>query len=107
MSDLICRKSMMRCQTPGTCSPHGGCQDRSFNPDWGRVEAAQESLREHMQIIVQLRAEIESLRKDSERYRALFRDHDGFDYSDWWIGRTKEEVDAMIDEEWLKEKASD
>ena len=25
MSDLICRKSMMRCQTPGMCSPHGGC----------------------------------------------------------------------------------
>ncbi|MBD1602354.1 hypothetical protein [Pseudomonas typographi] len=27
MTDLICRKSMMRCQTPGMCSPHGGCQD--------------------------------------------------------------------------------
>lgn len=26
MSDLICRKSMTRCQTPGMCSPHGGCQ---------------------------------------------------------------------------------
>lgn len=26
MSDLICRKSMVRCQTPGMCSPHGGCQ---------------------------------------------------------------------------------
>lgn len=26
MTDLICRKSMTRCQTPGTCSPHGGCQ---------------------------------------------------------------------------------
>lgn len=26
MTDLICRKSMMRCQTPGMCSPHGGCQ---------------------------------------------------------------------------------
>lgn len=26
MSDMICRKSMMRCQTPGMCSPHGGCQ---------------------------------------------------------------------------------
>lgn len=25
MSELICRKSMMRCQTPGMCSPHGGC----------------------------------------------------------------------------------
>ena len=26
MTDLICRKSMMRCQTPGMCSPHGGCK---------------------------------------------------------------------------------
>lgn len=26
MTDLICRKSMNRCQTPGMCSPHGGCQ---------------------------------------------------------------------------------
>jgi len=25
MSDLICRKTLMRCQTPGTCAPHGGC----------------------------------------------------------------------------------
>jgi hypothetical protein len=26
MSDLICRKSMARCQTQGMCAPHGGCQ---------------------------------------------------------------------------------
>ena len=26
MADLICRKTMMRCQTQGMCSPHGGCQ---------------------------------------------------------------------------------
>lgn len=26
MSDLICRKTMMRCQTPSMCSPFGGCQ---------------------------------------------------------------------------------
>lgn len=25
MRDLICRKSMLDCQTPGMCSPHGGC----------------------------------------------------------------------------------
>lgn len=28
MSDLICRKTLMRCPTPGTCSPHGGCQSQ-------------------------------------------------------------------------------
>lgn len=26
MTDLICRKTMKRCQTPGMCSTHGGCQ---------------------------------------------------------------------------------
>lgn len=26
MTDMICRKSMQRCQTPGMCSPHGGCR---------------------------------------------------------------------------------
>lgn len=25
MTDMICRKSMTRCQTPGMCAPHGGC----------------------------------------------------------------------------------
>lgn len=25
MSDMTCRKTMMRCQTPGMCAPHGGC----------------------------------------------------------------------------------
>ena len=28
MSDLICRKTMTRCQTPGMCAPHGGCQSQ-------------------------------------------------------------------------------
>lgn len=26
MSDLICRRTMRRCDTSGMCSPHGGCQ---------------------------------------------------------------------------------
>ena len=26
MSDLICRKTMMRCYSPGMCAPYGGCQ---------------------------------------------------------------------------------
>ena len=28
MSDLICRKTMTRCQTLGMCAPHGGCQSQ-------------------------------------------------------------------------------
>ncbi|MBD9675574.1 hypothetical protein IB274_02625 [Pseudomonas sp. PDM18] len=32
MSDLICRKTMMRCQTPGMCAPYGGCRDEAAIP---------------------------------------------------------------------------
>ena len=32
MTELICRKSMMRCQTPGMCSPFGGCQEPAQDP---------------------------------------------------------------------------
>jgi hypothetical protein len=27
MTELICRKTMVRCQTPGMCSPYGGCRE--------------------------------------------------------------------------------
>jgi len=63
MSDLICRKSMMRCQTPGMCSPHGGCQDpvnaqlRAVNFDYQLgADAAKDE-------IARLKAECEGLRK--------------------------------------------
>lgn len=39
----------------------------------------------------------EALRKDAERYRGMFNDNYGFDYSDRWVGKSKEEVDGMID----------
>lgn len=71
MSDMICRKSMMRCQTPGMCSPHGGCHEPAFNPDWNRLEAAQDSLREHMQIIAQLKAENAGLKTGYEAYERV------------------------------------
>lgn len=29
MTDMTCRKSMQRCQTPGMCAPHGGCADKA------------------------------------------------------------------------------
>ncbi|NMZ73833.1 hypothetical protein HBO32_12030 [Pseudomonas nitroreducens] len=32
MSDLICRKTMMRCQTPGMCAPYGGCRTEAAIP---------------------------------------------------------------------------
>lgn len=71
MSDLICRKSMMRCQTPGMCSPHGGCQDpvnaqlRAVNFDY---QLGADAVKDE---IARLKAECEGLRKDAERYRWL------------------------------------
>lgn len=137
MSDMVCRKSMMRCQTPGMCSPHGGCRDEvttakdrqisaliaenerlknrlevdpshdydgistrdatvkvldeqvdqlkaenerlradyaglaRFNPEWDRVAAAQDSVREHMAMVVQLKAEIAGLKTGYEAYEQV------------------------------------
>lgn len=49
MSDLICRKTMMRCQTPGMCAPYGGCQplpvtESVFKTDYARLEQECERL---------------------------------------------------------------
>ena len=137
MSDMVCRKSMMRCQTPGMCSPHGGCRDEvttakdrqisaliaenerlknrlevdprhdydgistrdatvkvldeqvdqlkadnerlradyaglaRFNPEWDRVAAAQDSVREHMEMVVQLKAEVAGLKTGYEAYERV------------------------------------
>ena len=137
MSDMVCRKSMMRCQTPGMCSPHGGCRDEvttakdrqisaliaenerlknrlevdprhdydgistrdatvkvldeqvdqlkaenerlradyaglaRFNPEWDRVAAAQDSVREHMAMVVQLKAENAGLKTGYEAYEQV------------------------------------
>lgn len=44
MTDLICRKSMTRCQTPGMCSPHGGCQVHESAPAFRALLAERNSL---------------------------------------------------------------
>jgi len=46
----------------------------TFNPDWDRVAAAQDSVREHMELANQLKAECEGLRNDAERYRFVRSD---------------------------------
>lgn len=71
--DMICRKTMTRCQMPGMCSPHGGCQDpvvaelRAVNFDYqlGADAASTE--------IARLKAEIDRLRTaegDAMTYKA-------------------------------------
>ena len=54
MSDLICRKTMMRCQTPGMCSPHGGCNPQAPVALTGKHE-------------------LDQLRHDCEKWEALYR----------------------------------
>lgn len=44
MTDLICRKSMTRCLTPGMCSPHGGCQTPEVAPAFRALLAERNSL---------------------------------------------------------------
>lgn len=64
MSDLICRKTMQRCQHPGMCSTHGGCQpDKGFESghlDLGKFVDWVWSLKSERD---QLKAENEALRK--------------------------------------------
>lgn len=43
----------------------------SFNPEWDRVAAAQDSVREHMEMVTQLRAEVAGLRTGYEAYERV------------------------------------
>lgn len=40
MTDMTCRKSMQRCQTPAMCAPYGGCADPSTARGGAAIEAA-------------------------------------------------------------------
>lgn len=40
MTDMICRKSLARCQTPGMCAPHGGCREPVPAPGGPEIAAA-------------------------------------------------------------------
>lgn len=42
-----------------------------FNPEWDRVAAAQDSVREHMAMVVQLKAEIAGLKTGNEAYEQV------------------------------------
>ena len=84
MSDMVCRKSMMRCQTPGMCSPHGGCRDEVTTAKDRQISAliaenerlstqAQDALAGQMALVCDrdlLKAELESVQpylEDVER----------------------------------------
>ena len=63
MSDMVCRKSMMRCQTPGMCSPHGGCQPDKTEWQSGYDEGRRMGAK-HMY------AEVDRLKVENERLNA-------------------------------------
>ncbi len=65
MSDLICRKDMMRCQTPGMCSTHGGCQPH------GDPAGSFDKHMEYMQENIRLKAEIAGLKTGYEAYERV------------------------------------
>ena len=72
MSDLICRKSMARCLTPGMCSPHGGCQPESIfdgqHLDLGKFIDHVWALKTERD---QLKAELAGLRTGYEAYESV------------------------------------
>ncbi|WP_223271451.1 hypothetical protein [Pseudomonas fluorescens] len=65
MSDLICRKDMMRCQTPGMCSTHGGRQPH------GDPAGSFDKHMEYMQENIRLKAEIAGLKTGYEAYERV------------------------------------
>lgn len=87
MSDLICRKSMTRCPSPGMCLPHGGCQDpakgmQAADEEISRLRAEVAGLRTgyeaYEQVNAELKAEIEALRKDSARLDRLDQEREAY-----------------------------
>lgn len=69
MSDMICRKSMTRCLTPGMCSPHGGCQ-----PEDSHMRAIRSLRGDCADLIAErdrLRAEVAGLKTGYEAYERV------------------------------------
>jgi hypothetical protein len=104
MSDLICRRSMQRCQHPGMCSPHGGCQpDKSewqSGYDEGRRMGGKTALDEREQ----LKVESEALRKDAERYRGVRRVANRQGFTDEQFDQQTDSRIANFDEAMAKER---
>ena len=104
MSDMVCRKSMMRCQTPGMCSPHGGCRDEVTTAKDRQISALiaeNERLKNRLEVdprhdydgistrdatvkvldeqVDQLKAENEQLKAESEQAKLISRIAYNFD----------------------------
>lgn len=94
MSDMICRKSMTRCQTPGMCSPHGGCRDtESVSSVW----------------LAQLRSEFvavgqkcDQLKADLSRVEPCFDDVQALVGALGWLGYSTPEGGEECAARWLE-----
>ncbi|MGH8332988.1 MAG: hypothetical protein ACRER3_22605, partial [Pseudomonas fluorescens] len=94
MTDLICRKSMTRCQTPGMCSPHGGCRDtESVSSEW----------------LAQLRSEFvavgrqrDQLKADLSRVEPCFDDVQALAGALSWLGYSAPEGGEECAARWLE-----
>lgn len=70
MNDLICKNTMARCQTPGMCSPYGGCRETEpVSSVW--LEQLRSEFRPAVLERDRLQVENEALRKDAERWRFI------------------------------------
>lgn len=77
MSDLICRNTMMRCQTPGMCSPHGGCRETEpVSSVW--LEQLRSEFRQAVRDRDALKAENKEL-SEFKAYMVSMREAHGFD----------------------------
>lgn len=112
MSDLICRKTLMRCQTPGMCSPYGGCQPQPvtesvFKTDYARLEQECERVRDENALLragmkgdYDLDAWLEWVREKSAMLRqetALLTDARQQLYQAFISRENEQELKAMID----------
>lgn len=72
MSELICRNTMMRCVTPGMCSPHGGCRPEKSEWQMGYDEGRRMGTKHMYAEVERLKAENEALRKAASDLIAFF-----------------------------------
>lgn len=79
MFDMTCKKTMQRCNTPGMCAPHGGCQTEKSEWQSGYDEGRRMGTKHMYAEVERLKAENEALRKDAEIGRLVFHFFDRMD----------------------------
>lgn len=102
MSDMICRKSMQRCNTPGMCSPHGGCQPEKSEWQSGYDEGRRMGTKHMYAEVDRLKAEIESLKREIKLSPELYPNtlrvkRDNAEYSALWMEWADKQISMRKD----------